>query len=320
MDLLLSQWMTDEVHVTGEATCAGTFIRSPTPYPDEYGKGIKVTGSNPNKSYDWFHRRLPNYSSVAPIQTDNLSPDSGAFNNGFVIENHYDDHSAYYVVLSNSGDGQVKIYGKEGSGWDYLGTEYIENIKSSSKGVLKSSEPIYVKGTVENQLTIVSERDIYIDGDIVLDGITPGEMPELTNPDMLGLVAGEDVLISKRFLRQSGDLYVHAAMFAKDGRVVPEGYDYHNPSYNTWENNGRNELHLIGSTLVDRQCGTYSFYNGSYGFRMHNWGDPRFMQNIATPPGLPDVREKDNEMRDHWNVTLAMSFPITVTSWSNTIQ
>lgn len=319
-NFLLAWNMTDEVHVDSQATCAGTFVRSPNPYPDEYGKGIKVSGGNPWRSYSWFNRRLPHYSSVDPIETSSLSPDSGILNSGFVIENTYPGYNYYRAVLDNSGNGRVSIYGRNSSSsnWSYRGRQYINTLNQSYNGVLSSSRDIYVEGVVENQLTIVSKDDIFIDGDITLDGVARGDMPALANPDMLGLVAGDDIIISKHYLRESGDLHVYAALFANKGKLKAEGYKEYDSDESTWEANGRNELHLIGSSLVDKQCGT--FRGTTYGFRMHNWGDPRFMGNIAAPPGLPDVRQKDNEMRDHWDEPFAMNFPITVSSWSNALQ
>ncbi len=317
---MLHSDMTDEIHVTGEATSAGTFDGSHL-YPGEYGLGIRVGSySSPvAKDYNWFQRRMPRYRRVDPIPTGSLTPCSTAFDGGFNIDVAYPGYAQYYIVLDDEGSGRARIWGRtsSSSSWSFRGTQYVNDINHSSKGIIKTSKPLYIKGEIENQLTVVSDDDIYIDGDLTVDGVSKGNMPSLSDPDMLGLVSGDDIILTKKFLDDNDNRYVYGALFARDGQIRPEGYD---GDYNsaTWNSDGRNDVMFVGSGLVDRQGGTFS--GTSKGFVMENHGDPRFMKGVAAPPGLPDIREDDHEMRDHWSVALAKSFPITRTSWSNTLQ
>lgn len=353
----LGPTMTNEIHVTGEATCASTFDGSDY-YPFPYNKGIKVVDLSSwdgtqytnlvEKDLAWFKNRIPDYYSVDPIDTKPLAPKEGAFDEGWIIEDNTSNPSAYteYFIkpyISGSGTGNVAIYGLKyssgGSFYSYhLGNQSISSILGSNNGVIKSSKPIHIAGTVKGQLTIVSDQDVYMAGHLLYDGTSQGSVPSLTSQDICGVVSGDDIIIQSNYYKyyswQSGswkyllgsgervnwngyndEIDIYASLISKDGCIKP-GYSYSTST--DWGTNGQNRMNLYGSTLVDAQGGTF-YTSSDWGFVMDFTGDPRFMQNIAAPPGLPDVRSDDLEMINHWKVSLAMSYPITVETWNNKV-
>ena len=135
--------MTNEIHVTGEATCAGTFDGSAY-YPFPYNKGIKVVDLSSwdgyqytklvEKDLEWFKDRIPEYYTVDPIATKPLAPKEGAFDEGWIIEDNTSnpsEYSEYFVepYISGSGTGNVTVYGiKKYSG----GRMYSYNLGNQS--------------------------------------------------------------------------------------------------------------------------------------------------------------------------------------------
>lgn len=351
----IGQGMTNEIHVTGEATCASTYDESGL-YPFPYSKGIKVVDPSSwngteftklvEKDLGWFKDRIPEYYSVDPIDTKPLAPKEGAFDQGWIIEDNTSNPSSYtgYFVkpyISGSGTGNVAVYGLKyysgGKFYSYhLGNESIDDILNKNNGVIKSSKPIHIAGTVKGQLTIVSDQDIFLAGHLLYNGVSQGSMPTLTSQDICGIVSGDDIKIQSNYYRyyskESGmwkyldipdvdwdsyydEIDIYASLISKDGCIKP-GYSY--STVNDWGDNGQNRMNLYGSSLVDAQDGTFSPYS-DWGFVMDMSGDPRFMQNVAAPPGLPDLRADDTEMIVHYEVALAMKYPITVETWNNKI-
>ncbi len=330
-DIYLSSSMTDVQHVIppGEATCAGNYDEGG--HPEEYGKGLIVSG---NKNLDWFRSRIPKYSSVDPISTDGLAPEEGAFDDGWNIEEKTSTNFQKYLLelKVDGGVAKVNIYGSNSSSNDWeiviMGKELSDVAPTTLfGGVITSDAHIHVAGTLKGQLTIVSGAgmDVVIAGDILYDGVNAGEMPEINDPNMLGLVSGADIIVQGSYNlyknKEGSDVddfpygdwgndetNIYASLFASEG--------YLKPSLSGWSNNG-NDVNIYGSYLIDRQGGTLPQYT------IHAYGDPRYMQNIVSPPGIPDVKTDDQEMLVHWKDAAASggakSYPINILTWKNEI-
>ena len=322
--LLIHRNMTNEVHVNGEATCASKYFNS---YPDveEYGIGLMLTSGN--RTYGWFNDRIPKYKGgVDSISTALLAPAAGEFDDGWNIEVETSTNYPQYLVEMQpiNSDGKLNIYGlQSGNNWIPIPAATnisVDNIYNNNSGIIISDKPVHVAGTLQGQLTIVSQKDIILAGNILYSDVVPGEAPTEQSQDVLGLVAGNIIMLPDNFdlyndpdlnftpLNWSSDnsIEVYCAMFSKD--LKPQSF-----SASKWHST--KDFNLRGSILLDQMGGTFG---GNSGFVVHATGDTRYMQNLLSPPGIPEPRAADREMRDHWKVPMAMSYPFSVPlTWDN---
>ena len=146
-------------------------------------------------------------------------------------------------------------------------------------GAIYGSENIHVKGTLNGQVTIYSEKNIFIEDDIVYAD-DPNANPN--SDDILGLVAGQNVIIAEN-AQNNNDVRIQACIMAINGSFGAENY------------NGRpvsGRIYLTGSVAQDRRgpVGTFSRWSNSvtHGFLKSYRYDSRLM-NMA-PPNYPYVR------------------------------
>jgi len=358
-NIIVGSSMTNVCHVTGEAFGAGLFDGSVSPpgYPGEYGKGIKVIdgGGNvvpaPDPQLNWFKTRIPNYKPCDKIDISPLKPQPGSFTGGWVIEDQANFSAAKYTdYFVNFKKESVKIYGLQKTSKLISGTSYtyylwdqisvdstlVKTISTNNNGIIKSSKPVHVAGELDGQLTVVSGMDIYLAGHITYSDTRPDDLPNDPEGNALGLVTGNNFIVQsntpKYYYTKSGSEYylnypkvdwnstgdkmnIYASLISvngclKMGEAASSG----------WGSNGTNYFNCKGSLLTKAQGGTYSGTN--WGFVMNITGDPRFMDNLTAPPGLPDLRSKDTEMRDYAirKDAIAMSFPIKRELWSNKLH
>ncbi len=71
---------------------------------------------------------------------------------------------------------------------------------------------LYVRGTVAGIFTVYSPNDIEIEGDITYSK-DPRET--LLSRDFLALIAGRDIRVARTQITGTGDLHIHAALFAR---------------------------------------------------------------------------------------------------------
>lgn len=339
--LTIGKDMINEVHVTGEATCGSKYNGSYY-YPDEYGTGIQVinpsTWEKVKKDLSWFKNRLPNYHASDVISTDPLAPESGAFDKGWVIEDHISGYNEYFVELIK--DGNVKFYGLDGNDWEHEKTMLVSTFEAYNEGIIKSGKTIHIAGTLNGQLTVVTSDSMVIAGHILYHDVTKGQIPTYGTNDMLGLVSEGMIGIPDKFNLYNDDvfedtnedwefdwkyennLHIYGSTVARNGDIVPARDPYY-----YWKNYYRkNYIHIYGSHLCYESEGTSIAGYENYGFWGKYHGDPRYMDNLAAPPGLRDVRAKDEEVTTHtFDVEhkdgITMCFPINVPpSWENYIK
>jgi len=138
-------------------------------------------------------------------------------------------------------------------------------------GVIACDRDIYVEGTLDGQVTIVSWDDIFITDDILY-----ADDPE-TNPeseDVLGLVAYDDVIVKDNSANRGG-CTIQAAILAKDGSFKAENI-YFSPS-------GR--LELYGGIVQERRGAVGALGSPPTGFEKYYKYDERM--ELIYPPYYP---------------------------------
>lgn len=171
-------------------------------------------------------------------------------------------------------------------------------------GVISSSENIEVEGVVNGQVTVHSEKDIEIMGDLVY------ENPNFDNPDegpisddRLGLVSEGDTIVDRDAHRHDNgedsgrrnengdrknmDVYIDASILTLGKSFRVEGYD---------EPGEKGNLYILGG-LIQRERGPVGTFGGSYGetgYKKRYTYDTRFLENST--PGFP--RKKRFEIQD----------------------
>ncbi|MBN2008346.1 hypothetical protein JW960_03250 [candidate division KSB1 bacterium] len=140
-------------------------------------------------------------------------------------------------------------------------------------GVIYSSKDVHVKGTLNGQLTIYSDDDIFIDDNLHY-AIDPKVDP--TSEDILGLVAKDNVVITNNSANNS-DVVIQASIMAVNGSFTAQDYS------------GRpvaGAIHLTGSVMQNNRgpVGTFSSWSGSitHGFSKRYYFDPR-LSSISAP-------------------------------------
>lgn len=81
---------------------------------------------------------------------------------------------------------------------------------------------LYVRGTVAGIFTVYSPDDIEIEGDLVY---SQDPRDTVMSRDFLALIAGRDIRVSGNEITGSGDLNIHAALFARR-RFITESVDH----------------------------------------------------------------------------------------------
>ena len=167
----------------------------------------------------------------------------------------------------------LKTYAQN-DGYYYTGSTTTVELKSDGKvkingvekdlppnGVIYAEGDVEVKRTLNGKLTIVSKKDVEITGNIVYkNGTAEG------HPDVLGLIAQKDVLVTKDVPK---DTTINAAMLAVDGTVKIAD-----------DIGSKGTLNITGS-IVKNKFGY--FKSGEIGYTTRNYYfDPNFY--TSEPP------------------------------------
>jgi hypothetical protein len=297
--------MTPEVHVTGQATTSGriTSGSSDRPnYPSPYDVGFMIVGDNTNsvKDLSWFETRIPDYGITGTIPTDLLAPASASFANAYSITNTSNDSIA--IKLNGA---SVDIWKRQNKKWNKTLTADVASI---SNGIIKSSSPTYVWGTLDGRLTIVTDnaKDIIIGSDIQYANSNLN-----TSNDVLALVSANDIVVPKATTNSTVGMThdfslngatVSASLFMTNGGIAVQSYD----SYSALR-----DLNVTGSVLLDQSMGTYT---GSHGIRGQYFQDPRFVGNAVVAPGIPFARSADDELTGQFMWLLGNG------TWKNSVR
>ncbi|HID11580.1 MAG TPA: DUF4900 domain-containing protein [Candidatus Latescibacteria bacterium] len=148
---------------------------------------------------------------------------------------------------------------------------------ASFNGIISvvGSRDLHVQGVVNGRFTVSSEHNIYIEDDIVY-AVDPREDP--TSDDLLGLVAGENVIVADHPANWD-NCEIHASIMALDESFTVEHYDYGSP---------RGVLTVLGGIIQVRRGPVGTFYWGGKirsGYRKNYIYDGRLL--VQSPPYFP---------------------------------
>lgn len=145
-----------------------------------------------------------------------------------------------------------------------------------TNGVFWFGEDVHVSGVLDGEVTIVSEADIWIEGDILYEDSSPGSGPNVGCDDLLGMIAHNDIVIAST-LPDIGDREVHGLMMALGNDINAEDYQVGPP---------RGAFILYGGLMVEKSVhlGEYqheiliSGYSRDYHWdqRLQTWAPPLF--------------------------------------------
>jgi hypothetical protein len=183
-------------------------------------------------------------------------------------------------------DGTFTHWGKTGGYWsnpDEIVWEDTTTVALPSNGVLYVEGNSLVSGTLSGELTLAVENDIYILEDVLYD--TPPADPSCS--DMLGLVAGEDVVVAKDS-PSGGNLEIDATIMAFSGSFGVMNYD----SIPVMGN-----LIVYGGIIQDRRgpVGTFGGGGRASGYLKEYHYDDRVIDD--PPPYFPPTGEYQ---QDSW--------------------
>ena len=134
----------------------------------------------------------------------------------------------------NSGDPYVTVLG---SSLAPNGVIYVNN------GNLR------IEGTVKGNWSIGSNKNVYLDNDIVYSDVPDYKNKYDTSNDLLGIVSQNDVIITDNTANRSS-INVHAAIYCEDGGFTAENYTSRALS---------GTIHLIGGITQNQRKGVGTF-------------------------------------------------------------
>ncbi len=148
---------------------------------------------------------------------------------------------------------------------------------TSAGGVISTSGKITVEGTLKGAITLHSEDEIEIVGDIFYH---TSPLVDSSSTDLLGLVSEGDVVVDRYAHSASGtqDLTIHASIMALNNSFYVENYS---------SGGSRGALNLLGG-LIQQNRGAVGTFSGSTivsGYQKNYQYDGRLKGNI--PPSFP---------------------------------
>lgn len=166
---------------------------------------------------------------------------------------------------------------------DLEGTTVAGSELTSNGVIFVESGTLRLSGTVRGKYTIgvngeknywTNKGNVYIDNDIVYENDPRGN-PQ--SPDVLGIVAKNDVLITNNAANNNG-VNIHASIYSEEGGFGAEDYDSRPPS---------GEINLLGGIIQYERLavGTFSGSTTNHGFDKNYRYDDRLM--IISPPYFP---------------------------------
>jgi hypothetical protein len=210
--------------------------------------------------------------------------------NGGVYRGTLPGHDGYYhVEFGIPSPGELTYTGFKLQGHSYVVEDgpTIVDIETIN-GALWFDESVAVEGVLDGRLTLFSDGDINIWDDVLYDDSTPGTGPDPGCDDVLGLIAGGDVVITYN-TANSNDCEIHGIVMALGRSFEAESYNQHSP---------RGDFVHYGGVVVDRDVlmGVYRV-DGSCknGYITHYHWDSRV---VSTPP--PYFPLTGNFVIDSW--------------------
>jgi len=256
--------LTGRVHSNGQLNIAGdpTFhglVTSTQMYREHSG------GADPQ----FLGGTIFDHEAIDLPTDDQLDILRAASNNGGIKFDHE-------VFITLNSDGTTRILENVNGNWNNNPVEHNFTL-SNYNGVISSSEKVYIKGQLKGQLTVHSEDDIEILGDLTYSE-DPRDNP--ASSDILGLVSEAQVLVDDDAHRDNGsqNLEIHASIMALDRSFTVEDY---------WEGSPKGELKILGGLIQERRGPVGTFSGGSLrsGYSKNYEYDERLERMF--PPSFP---------------------------------
>lgn len=171
------------------------------------------------------------------------------------------------------GKAKIREYDQARRRWN----DWVDYNLDDYNGVIASTDIIYTKGEVKGNVSLYSEDDIEIYGDITYH-TNPLDDPSST--DLLGIVSQGNVRIDQNAHRDQGtqDVNVHASILALNSSFEVENY---------FRGGAKGSLNLLGGIIQKNRgpVGTFSSSGIVSGFSKAYEYDERLRQ--AVPPFFP---------------------------------
>jgi hypothetical protein len=168
-----------------------------------------------------------------------------------------------------TGDTRIEFLADGSYTLDYIGSDHVGQTGQASRGLTyflaDKGASVYVRGVVNGKVLVYSPVRIVVEGDLVYEQ-DPRVVPE--SDDYLGLVSDGYVDVATPDVTGSGDLGIHAAIYARRRFAVRSP-----------RSGERSELHLYGSLSAGSVSATEPRYSTRIQF------DQRLTE--VRPPGFP---------------------------------
>jgi len=163
-------------------------------------------------------------------------------------------------------------------------------------GVILSTASVGVQGTLDGQLTVCSQTNMYIHNDVLYE-----RNPRFTtSDDLLGLVAENNVVVKNNAANNS-NCEIHGSIFCRNGSFTAE-------NYNTRPVSG--ELRVLGSIVQDTRgaIGQFSGSTITSGFSKRYRYDTRLSDPNFRPPFYPGYYVSTYAITNWWESYRVMEF------------
>lgn len=276
-------------HINGKPTFNG-FVSSPNDWwgiggssGDRHGYSSNDPQFNGGKNLSSGTKALPNQGGE---QTAKLAQVALTKNLRF-------ENEIRVEMGVSSGNGEITIWEKTGSDWS-TATEHTISESQYNEGVISSTQRIEIEGTLKGQLTVHSESQIDIMGDLFYN---TDPTVDSTSTDLLGIVSEGDVQLDRYAHSANGsqDVHLQASIMALNSSFYVEDYS---------SGSSRGQIFLHGG-LIQKERGAVGTSSGgevASGFSKNYVYDTRLKTSI--PPHFP--RESEFSIvywRDKSNIT-----------------
>jgi len=242
-----------------------------------FGSNVTATGNYieaPN-SHPTFTAGYQTNAPVIEFPTNATIYTSIRNNAGLNLPQLAGNGSRYEVVLGKDGNLGTLSYRSYRSSSGYSG--WTDRSISGLGGAIWFGSTVWVEGTIDGELTIGCENQIWITNDVLYADSTPGNGPDPGCDDILGLVALNETYVKDTVPNQT-DCEIHGILMSLNRRFEVENWN-NPPAHGT--------LTIWGGVIADQawRTGTYVQGEARSGYN-RNWHyDPRMLRLF--PPYFP---------------------------------
>jgi hypothetical protein len=279
------EWFTTGDSLYGRAHVNGSLKVSGSPWfgmkvTSSAGSIIEFQGSTPifEGGYELGVPEVP-FPTSAEVMGD-LSARAAA--GGLTCGTLNGPNARYEVELARSGQHgylSYRAYRRAGNSNNYQWTNWTSVRISNTNGVAWFGSRVDLKGMLDGQLTIGCAADVYITGDVLYRGSTPGHGPSQSCDDLLGICSARDIVIRDNAANRN-DCEIHAHMTALQSSLKAENYNQGAP---------RGDLIVYGG-IAQADFAPLGTFNHNQGVVTHGYDKVlHYDWRLATtpPPGYP---------------------------------